>query len=86
MKYKKLPLDIKYYSNKNILHDIALSTRKPISFSIDFLSEIINKKYDKLISEQDSKGKTPLHYAAMSGNTLLIKMISRISHFNRITI
>lgn len=73
MKYRELPIDIKDYSNKNILHYIALSTQNPISFSIDFLSEIINKSYDKLISEQDSKGRTPLHYAAMSGNTLLIR-------------
>lgn len=73
MKYLKLPLNIKDYSNKNILHYFALSTQDPMSHSIDFLSEIINKSYDKLLSEQDIEGRTPLHYAAMSGNTLLIK-------------
>lgn len=38
-----------------------------------FLSDIFNESYDKLISEQDFDGRTPLHYAAMSGNTLLIE-------------
>lgn len=71
IKDKKLPLDIKDYSNKTILHYFAISTRNYQYIPFDFLSEIIIKNYDKLISEQDSEGKTPLHYAAMSGTTLL---------------
>lgn len=66
-----LPLDIKDYSNKNILHYLAMSAEKN-QIHQKFLSKI-NKSYDKLISEQDSKGRTPLHYAAMSGTTSLIK-------------
>ncbi|XP_052676314.1 uncharacterized protein LOC128157746 isoform X1 [Crassostrea angulata] len=73
MKYKNLPIDIKDYSYKNILHYFATSTQNTMSISIDFLSKFINESYDKLISEQDSDGRTPLHFAAMSGNTLLIK-------------
>lgn len=71
MKYHRLPIHIKDYSNKNILHLFASSRGNYIP--IDFLSEFINESYDKLISEQDSDGRTPLHYAAMSGTTLLMK-------------
>lgn len=73
MKIKKLPVDIKDHNNKTILHYFALYAVDNRPIPEMFLSDVINKSYDKLISEQDSEGRTPLHYAAMSGTTFLIK-------------
>lgn len=73
MKYLKLPLDIKDWAKKNILHFFAKSSVDDIPYFQQLLSEIIKNSYDKLISEQDSEGKTPLHYAATSGKTILIR-------------
>ena len=39
---------------------------------IDFISLINNDSYDKMLSEQDLYGRTPLHYAAMAGNIFLL--------------
>lgn len=73
MKFKEIPIDIKDYSNKNFLHYFAMHAVDDMPQLEIFLSDIFNESYDKLISEQDFDGRTPLHYAAMSGNTLLIE-------------
>ena len=67
IKRYELPKDIKDNSNKNILHYLAMSDLKNIRG--DHILVIFNNSYDHLLGEQDFDGRTPLHYAALSGKT-----------------
>ena len=58
-------MNIKDNSNKNILHYLSMSSENLIISKI--LLSTFNKSYDTLLGEQDVDGRTPLHYAALSG-------------------